>query len=211
MPVFALTNDNTTLKPGDQRRFSFPRLIRLITVLLVFSFSARPALAAGDNAPQICTENSQYIKRQLGKNLQDNICQKYAGKVMLIVNTASRCAYTGQYDGLEKLYEKYKEKGLVVIGFPSNDFGQQEPGTEKSIKEFCRLTYGVKFPMYEKTIVKGNEADPLYKALAKAAGTSPNWNFHKYLLNRNGQLTGSYFSNTSPDNKALINAIEQAL
>jgi len=160
---------------------------------------------------QVCNNDSEFIKRRLSGNQQDNICETYKGKVMLIVNTASRCAYTDQYDGLEKLYANYKQQGLVVLGFPSNDFGSQEPGDEKSIKEFCRLTYGVEFPMYAKTKIKGDNADSFYMALAKAANQRPRWNFHKYLLNRKGELIGSYSSSVKPDNKTLLDTIEQAL
>lgn len=108
--------------------------------------------------------------------------------------------------------EKYRERGLVVAGFPSNDFGAQEPGTEKVIKDFCELTYGVRFPMYEKTRVTKNYADPLYQALAKAAnGEYPRWNFHKYLIDRNGRLAGSFQSHVRPDDSKLVTAIEKLL
>lgn len=130
---------------------------------------------------------------------------------MLVVNTASRCAFTDQYEGLEKLYSRYRERGLVVIGFPSNDFGNQEPGSEGSIKEFCRLTYGVRFPMYAKSRVSGDNADPFYRALAQAAGTPPRWNFHKYLIDRDGRLAGSYNSFVAPESDRLIDAIEGLL
>lgn len=140
-------------------------------------------------------------------NLQDT----YKGKVLLIVNTASKCGYTPQYDGLEKLYAKYKRQGLVVLGFPSNDFANQEPGSEKQIQDFCRLTYGVKFPMFAKTRVRKFAADPLYQRLAAAAGEYPEWNFHKYLLDRNGNLAGSYTSDTRPDNESLNRKIESLL
>lgn len=140
-----------------------------------------------------------------------NLCQAYQGKVVLIVNTASKCAYTYQYEGLEALYARYKDQGLVVLGFPSNDFGAQEPGTEKVVKDFCRLTYGVQFPMFNKTRVRANNADPLYRALAKKAGEYPRWNFHKYLLDRNGKLIGSYRSQVEPLGKKLTTAIEKQL
>ena len=130
---------------------------------------------------------------------------------MLVVNTASRCAYTDQYDGLEKLYANYRDRGLVVIGFPSNDFGGQEPGTEKVIKEFCRLTYGVKFPMYAKTRVTGEDAAPIYKALYRATNQPPRWNFHKYLIGRDGTVIGSYNPSTAPQSRTLTSAIERLL
>jgi len=179
--------------------------------MLFFPLLHSTAVNAITDKAVICNDKSNYIKRRLGQTESDNICQRFSNKVMLIVNTASRCAYTDQYDGLEKLYSKFKDNGLVVIGFPSNDFGHQEPGSEKSIKEFCRLTYGVKFPMYEKTSVIGSAADPLYKALAKASDDTPRWNFHKYLIDKNGQLIGSFSSAVTPENHKLMTAIKQAL
>ncbi|MES9973642.1 MAG: glutathione peroxidase [Candidatus Thiodiazotropha sp.] len=159
----------------------------------------------------ICNEHSSYSKRQLNSKHIDNLCETYRGKVMLVVNTASRCAFTDQYDGLEKTYSRYRDRGLVVLGFPSNDFGNQEPGSEVKIKKFCRLTYGVQFPMYAKSRVTGEDADPFYRALADAAGTPPRWNFHKYLIDRGGKLVGSYNSFVKPGSSKLIQAIEDLL
>jgi glutathione peroxidase len=159
----------------------------------------------------ICDENSSYSKRQLNSDQVDNLCQAHQGKVMLVVNTASRCAFTDQYEGLENLYSRYRDRGLVVIGFPSNDFANQEPGSEASIKQFCRLTYGVQFPMYAKSRVSGENADPFYRALATAAGGAPRWNFHKYLIDRNGKLAGSYTGFVEPESEKLIQAIEGLL
>jgi glutathione peroxidase len=166
--------------------------------------------AMGENAI-ICSDQKVYEKRRLAGDQTDNLCEVYKGKVVLVVNTASKCAFTPQYDGLEKLYRDYSEKGFVVIGFPSNDFGNQEPGTEKNIQDFCRLTYGVEFPMYTKTVVKGEQADPFYKALAAASGQAPKWNFHKYLLSRDGRLVGSFSSFVKPQSDELVRAIEAAL
>lgn len=136
----------------------------------------------------------------------------YAGKVVLIVNTASKCGFTGQYEGLEALYRRYREQGLVVLGFPSNDFANQEPGTEKEIQAFCRTTYSVEFPMFEKVHVRGAQAHPLFKALAAHPnGAIPKWNFYKYLLDRDGRLVESYGSITAPDSKRLIRRIEALL
>ncbi len=161
--------------------------------------------------PLICGGGSEFVVRQLDSDQQDALCETYRGRVMLVVNTASRCAYTDQYDDLERLYASYREQGLVVLGFPSNDFGNQEPGSEDKIKQFCRLTYGVQFPMYAKTRVKGDQTAPLYKALAKASGQAPAWNFHKYLIDREGRLVGSYGSHVSPHSRTLIEAIEEVL
>jgi glutathione peroxidase len=139
-----------------------------------------------------------------------SLCQ-YAGKVVLVVNTASYCGFTSQYDGLEKLYERLKGKGLVVLGFPSNDFGEQEPGSEKEIADFCRLTYGVQFPMLGKTTVRGSDANPFYMKLAELTGSKPKWNFHKYLINRDGTQVVAYTSFTKPDDRDLLKKIDEFL
>ena len=138
------------------------------------------------------------------------LCQ-YAGKVILVVNTASLCGFTSQYEGLEKLYARLKDKGLVVVGFPSNDFGEQEPGSDKEIADFCRLTYGVEFPMVAKTTVKGRDANPFYLKLAEITGSRPNWNFHKYLINRDATQVVAYSSFTKPDDGNLLKKIDEFL
>ena len=149
--------------------------------------------------------------RPLASKDQVNLCEAYEGKVVLVVNTASKCGNTPQYDGLEAMYEKYGDDGLVILGFPSNDFMGQEPGTEEQIKEFCRLTYGVQFPMFEKTTVKGGDAHPFFAELAEASGTYPTWNFHKYLIGRDGQLVSEFSPRTRPENEELVAAVESAL
>lgn len=149
--------------------------------------------------------------RRLASSEKVNLCQAYKDKVVLVVNTASKCGYTPQYDGLEKLYKEYADKGLVVIGFPSNDFLGQEPGSEKQIQNFCRLTYGVRFPMFEKTTVTEKNAHPLYVALAATAGTYPTWNFHKYLIGRDGKLITNFSPSTRPFADEVIAAIKNAL
>lgn len=184
--------------------------ISVVAGLVAAIFMPAQSFAA-ESGSQICTQKSNFVNRRLDSDGEENLCEVYRGKVILVVNTASRCAFTGQYEGLESLYSEYKDRGLEVIGFPSNDFGNQEPGSEKSIKKFCRLTYGVEFPMYAKTRVKGDQADPFYKALSAAAGHSPRWNFHKYLIDREGRLAGSFSSFTSPQSKKLTAAIEQLL
>ena len=140
-----------------------------------------------------------------------NLSDAYSDKVVLVVNTASKCGNTPQYDGLEKLFQEYGEQGLVVLGFPSNDFMGQEPGTEEEIQEFCRLTYKVKFPMFEKVVVKKGAAHPFYDELAAAAGTYPTWNFHKYLIGRDGNLITEFSPRTKPYDDKIISAIESAL
>lgn len=149
--------------------------------------------------------------RRLASTEEVNLCEAYTGKVLLVVNTASKCGNTPQYDGLEKLYEEYGNEGLVVLGFPSNDFFGQEPGAEEEIQEFCRLTYGVKFPMFEKTTVKKKDAHPFFAALAISSGTYPKWNFHKYLIGRDGELITDFSPRTQPYDKNLIETIEKAL
>jgi glutathione peroxidase len=128
----------------------------------------------------------------------------------LVVNTASYCGFTSQYKGLEALHSKYKDKGLVVLGFPSNDFAQ-EKSSNQDIAEFCENTFGVKFPMFTKTSVTGEAAAPFFKQLAKEPGQRPKWNFYKYLIGRDGRLIDSYNSMTSPENKGLTQAIEKSL
>ncbi|MBT8071031.1 MAG: glutathione peroxidase [Xanthomonadales bacterium] len=149
--------------------------------------------------------------RKLASKDSVNLCEAYQGKVLLVVNTASKCGNTPQYDGLEKLYEQYGDEGLVVLGFPSNDFLGQEPGSEEKIEEFCRLTYGVEFPMFEKTTVKKPNAHPFYHSLADASGTYPTWNFHKYLIGRDGELISEFSPRTQPYDDKLVAAINSAL
>ena len=140
-----------------------------------------------------------------------NLQRVHGGKVLLVVNTASKCGFTPQFEALEALHARYKEQGFAVLGFPSGDFMNQEYADEKQIQEFCTLTYGVKFPMFEKVHVKGAEATPLYRDLAKATGEAPKWNFHKYVIGRDGRVLASFGSKTKPDDKAVVDAVESAL
>lgn len=167
-----------------------------------------PAALASESAAT-CPATLQHTYLRLQDEKPQSLCQ-YRGKVVLVVNTASFCGFTGQYKGLEELYSRYKDKGLVVLGFPSNDFSQ-ETGSNQQIAEFCENTFGVKFPMFAKTSVKGPEASPLFKQLAQISGTAPRWNFHKYLLGRDGKLVDQYSSLTAPDSKGLLRAVEQQL
>ncbi len=164
-----------------------------------------PAASAGECPPLL---NHTFPALQDGKPMP--LCQ-YAGNVILVVNTASFCGFTSQYEGLEKLYARLKDKGLVVLGFPSNDFGEQEPGSDKEIADFCRLTYGVEFPMVAKTTVKGKDANPFYLKLADITGSKPRWNFHKYLINRDATQVVAYTSFTKPDDKDLLKKIDEFL
>ncbi|TLS73973.1 glutathione peroxidase [Mariprofundus erugo] len=164
-------------------------------------------LAAAEDCPPLL----DYSVHTLVDHRPVRLCDAFRGRVLLVVNTASKCAFTPQYESLEKLYATYRPGGLVVLGFPSNDFGQQEPGSEQDIHQFCRMTYDVQFPMFAKTTVRGSDADPLYKALAAAAGESPAWNFHKYLIGRDGKLIASFASAVAPFDRRLIQAVEKAL
>ena len=139
------------------------------------------------------------------------LCDAYAGKVLLVVNTASKCGYTPQYEGLEALHDRLKEQGFAVLGFPSNDFMGQEPGSEQEIQEFCTLTYGVKFPMFEKVSVRGDGATAIYQYLTEKTGEAPGWNFHKYLINRNGEVVASFGSRTTPDDRKLLAEVDRLI
>ena len=141
---------------------------------------------------------------------KEDLCQ-YAGKVVLVVNTASYCGYTPQYKGLQALNEKYKARGLVILGFPSNDFGQQEPGSNKEIADFCDRTYAVKFPMFAKTSVKEPGGSAVVDGLAKATGQRPEWNFHKYLITREGTRAASFASKVEPESKEFTAKVEEFL
>jgi glutathione peroxidase len=189
----------------------FPSLLLAMSVTAIALVSTAPASAAesatGDAA---CPAVLNYTFNRLQTGKPESLCQ-FRGKVLLIVNTASYCGYTHQYEGLEALYRRYKSRGLVVVGFPSNDFGAQEPGTNQEIAEFCRLTYGVEFPMFEKTSVTSLKTNPLYATLLARTGQAPQWNFHKYLVDRNGNRVESFGSKVEPDDRALLTALEKLL
>ena len=185
----------------------------LATALTLAVFAAIPGSARAD-PPQVATAEGcpvlldrEFNRLQTGK--AESLCQ-YQGKVLLIVNTASYCGYTHQYEGLEALYRKYKDRGLVVLGFPSNDF-EQEPGSNKEIAEFCRLTYGVEFPMFEKSSVKSLRANPLFADLSTRTGQGPKWNFHKYVIDRNGSPAGTFGSRVEPNDRDLLTLLEKLL
>jgi glutathione peroxidase len=165
--------------------------------------------AAAQPATGACPATLQWTFARLQDEKPVALCQ-YSGKVLLVVNTASYCGFTPQYRGLEALHERYRDRGLVVLGFPSNDFAQ-EKSTNQEIADFCENTYGVKFPMFAKSSVRGAEANPLYRLLAQRTGKQPTWNFHKYLLGRDGSVIAHYGSQTSPEDPALLRAIESQL
>jgi glutathione peroxidase len=135
----------------------------------------------------------------------------YQGKVVLIVNVASRCGFTPQYAGLEALYEKYKDRGFVILGFPANNFGGQEPGTNEEIKTFCSTKYNVTFPMYAKISVKGDDKAPLYQFLTDTTGSEIQWNFTKFLVDKNGKVVARFESKVTPESPEVAGAIEKAL
>ena len=162
------------------------------------------------NAAPNCSPLLSHTFLRLQDEAPQSLCQ-YQGKVILVVNTASYCGFTSQYDGLEKIYAKYKDRGFVVLGFPSNDFGQQEPGSNKEIADFCKNTYDVKFPMFAKSVVSGSAPNPLFKMLIAKTGTTPKWNFYKYLIDRNGNVVDSFGSLTKPTSNSITNPIEKLL
>ena len=172
------------------------RMRRFLISLFFFAGNAMAACPALlDHALPTLDERSQ------------SLCQ-YAGKVLLVVNTASQCGYTPQYDGLEALYRKYRSRGLVVLGFPMNDFGGQEPGSNKEISSFCVNEYAIDFPMFAKSSLGAN---PFYAGLAKASGAVPAWNFHKYLVDRSGRRVESFATRVEPDDPKIVAALERLL
>lgn len=184
------------------RPFLFPALVSLALTLTPMTSSAQSTAA--------CPTLLQHQFTRLQDDAPQNLCQ-YAGKVVLVVNTASYCGFTKQYEGLEALYARYEKRGLVVLGFPSNDFGQQEPGDAKQIADLCFNTYGVKFPMLDKTTVVGPRRNAFYAQLFQATKAAPQWNFHKYLIARDGKAVSSFASDVEPGSKTLVTAIEAAL
>jgi len=178
--------------------------VKLATALFIIGLLTAGGSAKGD------TVMSFY---DLTANTLDGTPKKlsdYKGKVLVVVNTASQCGYTPQYAGLEKLYQDYKDKGVLVLGFPSNDFGGQEPGTAAEIKTFCETKYHVTFPMFAKVKTKGDGQSPVYAFLVAKDG-APKWNFHKYVVGKDGQVTASFPSSVKPDSDELKKAIEAAL
>src|SRR5580765_5074790 len=169
----------------------------LTSLLFLSTLGANSAMAA---CPSLLDRNMQTLDER-----NQSLCE-YQGKVLLVVNVASECGYTPQYDGLEALYRKYKARGLVVLGFPMNDFGGQEPGSNKEISAFCVNQYAIDFPMFSKTDLKSNA---FYGALGKASGASPQWNFHKYLVDRSGAKVVSFDTRVEPNDPKLAAAIEK--
>lgn len=184
-------------------------IARAARPLLVACAAALPLAVVAAPAIEACPPLLDKSFPRLQDEKPQSLCQ-YSGKVVLVVNTASFCGFTSQYKGLEALYSKYKDQGLVVLGFPSNDFNQ-ETGSAKEIADLCANTFGVKFPMFAKSHVKGDEANPLYVELTKLSGTSPKWNFYKYLVARDGKTVVARNSLTSPQDPAFVQEIEKQL
>ena len=179
----------------------------LAALLLAASWGfAGPALA---QQPAACPALLAHTFPRLQDEKPQSLCQ-YAGQVLLVVNTASYCSFTPQYKDLEALYAKYRAKGFAVLGFPSNDF-MQEKGSNKEVADFCENTFGVQFPMFGISAVRGADANPLFRELATESGRAPLWNFHKYLIGRDGKVIAQYSSLTTPNDATLVRAIEQQL
>ena len=199
--------------PHRDRRFlpllacAAMRRILLVSLLWILFVSAAPVGAEPD-AAGVYTFSAARIDGR------EEVLETYRGKVLLIVNVASRCGYTPQYEALQELYDRYNERGLAILGFPSNDFAAQEPGTNGEIAQFCRMNYGVEFPMFSKVRVVGDEAHPLYRYLAARpapVGGPIEWNFQKYLVTRDGEVVEKFPSATEPDDPALVQTLESLL
>ena len=184
-------------------------VMALLAALLGLGLDTAQASTPSAGSAAACPPLLNHTFARLQDEKPQSLCQ-YAGKVVLVVNTASFCGFTSQYKGLEALNTKYKDQGLVVLGFPSNDFAQ-EKGSNKEIADFCESTFGVKFPMFTKTQVTGDAAAPFFKQLAAQTGQRPRWNFHKYLIGRDGQVIDQYSSITGPESRTLVSAIDKAL
>ena len=189
-------------------RSFLPKSLLTLAALVVGLFSLMPVDAATP-AVSTCPVLLQHNVLRLQDEKAQSLCQ-YAGKVVVVVNTASFCGFTSQYEGLQALHNKYKDQGLVVLGFPSNDFSQ-ETGSSKQIADFCENTFGVKFPMFTKTSVSGKDASPLFKQLSAKSGTAPKWNFYKYVISRDGKNVESFNSMADPKSKSFVMEIEKQL
>ena len=191
----------------------FNHHLLIVTLASAAALLTTPTQAATPPAPAAAATACSGLLQQDVLRLQDekpqSLCQ-YSGKVVVVVNTASFCGFTSQYEGLEALHAKYKDRGLVVLGFPSNDFAQ-ETGSNKEIADFCANTFGVKFPMFTKTSVRGKDASPLFKQLAEKTGTAPRWNFYKYVIGRDGASVVSFNSMAEPTSPKFIGEIEKQL
>ncbi|HMO17002.1 MAG TPA: glutathione peroxidase [Oligoflexia bacterium] len=187
-------------------------------ILITFLCGMIPgATMASASESQASEDSSKTVYQGTAQSLrgEEIALESFKGKVSLIVNTASKCGFTGQYEALEKLYQTYKDRGFVVLGFPSNDFGGQEPGSNEEIGEFCKLNFGVSFPIFEKNPVKGENKQTVFKTMTehshKDFNGDPGWNFVKFVVDKNGFVRGRFSSMTKPDNKKLQELIEKLL
>lgn len=185
------------------------RLALALAAALVAATPVAPAQQPAAPAAAACPPLLQHTFARLQDEKPQSLCQ-YSGRVLLVVNTASFCGFTRQYEGLEALHAKYRDRGLVVLGFPSNDFAQ-ERGSNREIAAFCENTFGVRFPMFGKSAVRGDDANPLFRQLAAQTGKAPSWNFNKYLIGRDGRVVAHFGSSTRPQDPALVRALEQQL
>lgn len=196
------------------------RGVWLATCLIAAGASPAPAARAAAEGPAapavapagaaVCPALLDHAFPELVSGKPVSLCQ-YRGKVLMVVNTASECGFTPQYEQLEALHRRLAPRGLVIVGFPSNDFGQQERGSNKAIADFCKLNYGVSFPMFERTEVTGPRANPFHAQLARRSGTAPGWNFHKYVIDRGGNRVQSFATTTRPDDPKLVRELERLL
>src|SRR5512137_2476533 len=205
-----IVNANTVPAPSPRDRLSQRRTVVLgagsmLAIALAAGWTNRAAAAPAPSCPALLN----YTLPRLQDEQPQSLCQ-FAGRVVLAVNTASACGYTPQYEGLQKLYERYASRGLVIMGFPSADF-RQEPKSNQGIAEQCFDVYGVRFPMFAKSGVVGQTANPFFAALARETGEAPKWNFHKYLVDRQGRAVASFPSAVDPLDRRLTGRIEQLL
>ncbi len=208
---------NSHHHPNRSGRLTLKTIFSSTCVALWLAASSLALAATTPSTPSTALTQSTpacpALLQQSFLRLQDEkpqaLCQ-YSGKVVLVVNTASFCGFTHQYEGLEALHAKYKDRGLVVLGFPSNDFSQ-ETGSNKEIAAFCENTFNVKFPMFAKSSVRGQTANPLFKQLASSTGTTPRWNFYKYLISRDGLKISAFNSTVDPQDPRFVKALETLL
>jgi glutathione peroxidase len=184
------------------------RLARVLSAAVLYALVPLPLTALAEGDPM--STASFYALKTTTLQGQPADLSQYAGKVALVVNVASQCGFTPQYAGLQKLYDELKGRGFVVLGFPSNDFGGQEPGGPEEIRTFCQKNYGVSFPMFSKVVTRGPEQSPIYSFLG-AGGNLPAWNFAKYVVGKDGKVAAFFPSDVTPDSKKLRDAIDAAL
>jgi glutathione peroxidase len=201
-----------------KRKHAYRHIVKLLSILSIIAVLS--AVSGGEDKKESLKEQAQmtsiYDFTAADINGNDVNLADYKGKVLLIVNVASKCGFTPQYKGLQKLYTRYKDRGFEILAFPSNDFMDQEPGTNEQIKTFCQLNYQVDFPLFSKISVKGESIHPLYKFLTDKS-TNPKfaggitWNFNKFLIDRKGNIVNRFDSKTDPQSPAVIKALEESL